>query len=195
MTATLKDYDLFGNGMHKHQACCMGCTMMFAENSTTDRLLNGDIDGIRYLTNRYLAIRADLVKATRTPYEETVTIDDKKRATGSFEVPPEMPPASRQYLDAMYMDLLDLAGFTICEGGPRTPQPVYLGEDHVGWLMPLRCREDVAEDRYLATLADLPELRRIADHLPVLENDHPMVTAARLLRWERARAAAREAVR
>lgn len=191
MNAALMDYDLFDNDMHKHQACCMGCTVMFAQNSTTDRLLNVDIDGIRYLTNRYLAIRADLVKATRKPYEETVTIDDKKRATGSFEVPPKMPPASTHHLNPMYMDLLDLAGFTICEGevGPREAQPLYLGDEHVGWLMP------VAEEPYGVTLADLPELRRIADRLPVLENENPMVTAARLLRWERARAAAREAVR
>ena len=168
--------------------CCPCCTAYcsgvetgaFNDAPTWD-LFSFTVDGIEYVyvTDRYLAVRADLIET-----DCGGPVEMPSGATG-WPVPNAKPGPSTATLGAVYMHLLDKAGFDICDGGATgRKQHVYRGAEHVGWLMPTSGDNG-------ATLADLPALREIAAALPVTELDHPMTTAARLLLWERGRKATR----
>ena len=179
----IKDWQVFGNAGDSHPVCCLCCagycsgldTQAF-NDAPAWNLWTFDVDGVEYVTNRHLAVRADLIEDTSDSWEPLRI----SSATG-WPVPDAKPGPSTATLGPVYMHLLDKAGFDICDGGATSrKQHVYRGAEHVGWLMPTRGDNGV-------TLADLPALREIAEALPVVELDHPMTTAARLLLWERRR--------
>lgn len=176
MTTTFTDYALFGREADEHKACCDNCDdASFIR--PPDPIVTITVNGTDYATDTYLAVRADLV--TPTPS------GPRGLARVVWHVPDEQPPPSTANLNPKYLRTLLECGFDICEGtGPLEPQHLYLNGEHVGWLAPMRYSS--------CTLADAPELRRIAANLPVLENEDPWVTAYRLTKWERSRAAARE---
>lgn len=184
MTADrIKDWQVFGNASDSHPECCPCCaaycpgieTQAF-NDAPACNLLMFDVDGVEYVTNRHLAVRADLIEATGDGWELGLT-----KSVTDWLIPDAKPGQSTATLGPVYMHLLDRAGFDICAGGATSgKQHVYRGAEHVGWLMPTRGDNGV-------TLADLPTLREIAEALPVTELDHPMQTAARLLLWERSR--------
>ena len=179
----IKDWQVFGNAGDSHPECCQCCaaycpgidTQAF-NDAPTSNLWTFDVDGVEYVTNRHLAVRADLIEDTSDSWEPLRI----SSATG-WPVPDAKPGPSTATLGPVYMHLLDKAGFDICDGGATSgKQHIYRGAEHVGWLMPTRGDNGV-------TLADLPALREIAEALPVTELEHPMTTAARLLLWERRR--------
>lgn len=179
MTAdTFKDWQIFGNDRDAHQFCCDCCNghcVRLFSDAHLEPLYAFTRNDVRYVTDQYVAIRADLIDSAHgmdvTAYAAAV----------SWHIPDSRPGPSTATLGPVYMHLLDKAGFDICDGGATSgKQHVYRGAEHVGWLMPTRGDNGV-------TLTDLPELREIAEALPVTELDHPMTTAARLLLWERGR--------
>ena len=186
-TATFKDWDIFGNARDSHPECCPCCAAYCSgldtrafNNAPAYNLFSVTVDGVEYVTSRYLAVRADLIEATSggEPLRMPSSVTD-------WPVPDAKPGPSTATLGAVDMHLLDRAGLDICDGGATSgKQHIYRGTEHVGWLMPTRGDNGV-------TLADLPALREIAEALPVTELDHPMTTAARLLLWERGRKATR----
>lgn len=184
MTADkIKDWDVFGNAGDSHPECCLCCaaycsgldTQAFNDAPALD-LWTFDVDGVEYVTNDHLAVRADLIEATSgwKPLRTPISVTD-------WPVPATKPGPSTATLGPVYMHLLDKAGLDIRDGGATSrKQHIYRGAEHVGWLMPTRGDNGV-------TLADLPALREIAEALPVTELEHPMTTATRLLLWERHR--------
>lgn len=183
MTADkIKDWQVFGNARDSHPECCHCCAAYCSgvetgafNNAPAWDLFSFTVDGVEYVTNKYLAIRADLIETDIGG--EPIRMPS---VTG-WPVPATKPGPSTATLGPVYMHLLDEAGFDICDGGTTGgKQPVYRGAEHVGWLMPTRGDNGV-------TPADLPALREIAEALPVTELEHPMTTAARLLLWERRR--------
>ena len=184
-TATFKDWDIFGNARDSHPECCPCCAAYCSgfetrafNNAPAWDLWTFDVDGVEYVTNKHLAVRADLIEATTNDGWERLGMPS---SVTDWPVPDAKPGPSTATLGSVYMHLLDKAGFDICDGGATSgKQHVYRGAEHVGWLMPTRGDNGV-------TLADLPALREIAEELPVTELDHPMTTAARLLLWERHR--------
>ena len=184
MTADrIKDWQVFGNARDSHPECCPCCaaycsgldTQAF-NDAPACNLWTFDVDGVEYVTNNGLAVRADLIEATGDGWEFGLRI-----SVADWVIPDAKPGQSTAMLGPVYMHLLDSAGFDICAGGATSrKQHVYRGAEHVGWLMPTRGDNGV-------TLADLPALREIAEALPVTELEHPMTTAARLLLWERRR--------
>ena len=184
MTADrIKDWQVFGNASDSHPECCQCCaaycpgidTQAF-NDAPASNLWTFDVDGVEYVTNNGLAVRADLIEATGDGWVLGLRI-----SVADWAIPDAKPGQSTAMLGPVYMHLLDRAGFDICAGGATSrKQHVYRGAEHVGWLMPTH--GDIG-----VTLADLPALREIAEALPVVELDHPMTTAARLLLWERRR--------
>lgn len=183
MTTTFRDYELFGREADVHKACCDMCEDA-SYVRTPDPILFVTVGGVDYATDYHLMLRADLVSPrTADTWRPARTPSDK------LVVPDEQPPPSTANLNPMYLRTLLGCGFDICEGvGQLEPQHVYLQGEHVGWVMPMRVRGDGES----CTLADAPELERVASDLPVLVLEDPWVTAFRLLKWERGRAAARE---
>lgn len=186
MTADkIKDWQVFGNARDSHPECCPCCAAYcsgleapaFNDAPALD-LFSFTVYGVEYVTNKYLAVRADLIEATTSDGWERLGLT----ISGTdWPIPDAKPGQSTATLGPVYMHLLDRAGFDICAGGATSgKQHVYRGADHVGWLMHTRGDNGV-------TLADLPALREIAVALPVTELEHPMTTAARLLLWERRR--------
>lgn len=183
MTTTFRDYELFGREADMHKACCDIC-----EDASYIRppypILFLTVNGTDYATDYHLMVRDDLISPRTADKWQPIRPPSDK-----LVVPDEQPPPSTANLNPTYMRTLLGCGFDICEGaGPLEPQHVYLNGEHVGWVTPMRVRSDGES----CTLADAPELERIADDLPVLDNEDPWVTAFRLLKWERDRAAARE---
>lgn len=184
MTADrIKDWQVFGNAIDSHPECCPCCAaycsgteVQALNDAPASSLRTFDVGGVEYVTDKYLAVRADLIEATSgwKPLRTPISVID-------WSVPDAKPGPSTATLGPVYMHLLDKAGFDICDGGATSgKQHIYRGAEHVGWVMPTRGDNGV-------TLADLPALREIAAALPVIELDHPMTTAARLLLWERHR--------
>ena len=184
MTADkIKDWKVFGNARDSHPECCPCCTAYcsgvetgaFNDAPAWD-LFSFTVDGVEYVTNKHLAVRADLIEATSDSWEPL-----RMPSVTGWPVPATKPEPSTATLSPVDMHLLDEAGLDICDGGATSgKQHIYRGAEHVGWLMPTRGDNGV-------TIADLPALREIAEALPVTELEHPMTTATRLLLWERRR--------
>ena len=187
-TDKIKDWQVFGNARDSHPECCPCCAAYCSgvetrafNNAPALDLFSFTVDGVEYVTNKYLAVRADLIESTTSDGWEL----GLRISVADWVIPDAKPGQSTATLGPVYMHLLNRAGFDICDGGATSrKQHVYRGAEHVGWLMPTRGDNGV-------TLADLPALREIAEALPVIELDHPMTTAARLLLWERGRKATR----
>lgn len=181
-----KDTAVFGSLADAHRQCCQCCNGYCPAQENEDELLPEQlwrmvIGGVDYITDRYVMLRADLIAMQGDPLLIDILLD--------WEAPAIKPGPSTQPLEPSRMCRMITLGIEICEGGPGVRQPLYLSEEHIGWVMVAR-----PTGRYSAfTVGDREELARIATDLPVIENAHPWTTAARLLIWERERQAERAA--
>lgn len=179
------DHAVFGNVQDEHHRCCQCCDgYCHLSDTGTEPAVPGmlyafTVRGVNYVSDRYVAVRADLVAVKLEP--TLVGVEDDRYPAA----PPSKPPPSVAPLTPVQMHHATAAGFDIC-GADATHgsiQHVYLGDEHAGWI---RAAADSGA-LHDFTLADLTDLREVADSLPVSENAHPIATAARLLAWERSR--------
>lgn len=184
-TPPFPDYAVFGNVQDEHRRCCQCCAGYChtgTEPAVPGMLYAFTVRSVDYVTDRYVAVRADLVTVRTAPTHVDVRKD-------VYLVPASKPPTSTARLVPERMHTLTAAGFDICgdDNAHNAIQDLYLGGEHVGWVMALH-RVPADNGLHEFTLDDLPTLREIAKSLPVIENDHPIMTAARMLSWERERA-------
>lgn len=183
MTNPILDLKLFGNAEDAHRQCCQCCNgycpMMDlgVSDSVPDPLLIVTLDGVDYITEQFLMVRADHVDLTG----DAIRSNARPKMPA---IPNEEPGPSTAGLGSYYMGLLTEAGLDIREGNDAlSPQHVYRDGNHVGWLAPVKAKAG----RSVLTLSDRDELAAIVADLPVVENAHPWRTAGRLLLWERDR--------
>lgn len=151
-----------GADRHTCCSCCAGyCPrddMDPAEADDWVELFRVEVAGVAYLTDRYVAVRADLCE----PVPEGVPVGplkaQKDAEANGFVVPKEMPEATRERITAWAWDRIDLAGLTVRGDRPgevwRTIH-LYLGDTHAGWAMPAR-------DGAGIQFHELDKVRRIA---------------------------------
>jgi hypothetical protein len=136
--------------------------------------------GKPYVTDRRAAIRADLVTTADAPTDVLTPID--------WPIPSAKPPLTEALLGPQYVCwLVEDCGMTICAEPDRAlteRQHLYLGDEHVGWVMP--CSDDPTAKWPLGhmRLADMDRVRALAADLPpALPIPAPRwVVAATLLR-------------
>lgn len=98
--------------------------------------------GVDYISDRYVAIRADLVDVGE--YGDRVMKAPKPADIGT--IPDEEPAESAQLLRAAFVHHMKNCGIRIREGGGEGhPQHLYSANGvHVGWLMPVKTRRGPA---------------------------------------------------
>ena len=154
---------LFLGGTDRHTCCsccaayCPRVDMDPAEADDWVELFRVEVAGVAYLTDRYVAVRADLCE----PVPEGVPVGplkaQKDAKANGFVVPKEMPQATRERITAWTWDRIDLAGLTVRGDrvGKRRAIHLYRGNTHAGWAMP-------AKDGFGIRLDQLELIRRIA---------------------------------
>ena len=199
---TFKDTDLFGNTQDAHRECCQCCSGYCPESEvergpgTPHPLTRVTMRGVEYVTDKVLMVLADRVELTRDPWPSDPIDVSGSKAAERMTVPETEPGPSRRLLAPSRMAYLLGAGLDIREGGSNLPQPVYDGGECIGWLMSLREGDGGYYEGkpWHPKLATAPQIKELAESLPVVENRHPWDTAADLLLWEANRAAARGGV-
>lgn len=120
-------------------SCCEGyCPMTDSpQDAEWPWMHRIEVAGVAYLTDRYVAVRADLCQ----PVPGTVEVRDiptvQDPAAKGFTVPEAQPPATEARLTAPMWDRIDRAALTV-HGEPVDGKRVlnlYLGDQHVGWVM------------------------------------------------------------
>ncbi len=198
---------VFGNANDAHRECCQCCAGYCAgycpaadlgwhdEDAKPElptQLTRVTLEGREYITDNRTAVLTELVSSADDAFDATKA----GIARVKFATPDEEPGPTPYPVGVVSACLLADLGIDIREGdGPRAPQPLYLAGEHVGFTMPAVVDEDVpGAELYAMRLADLAGVRAVAKDLPVVENRHPLTTAAALIGWERHRAAGRSAV-
>lgn len=131
--------EVFGGAYDGHEccSCCAGyCSLgetfkadepapetMYRITSTT---------GIEYISDRYVAIRADLVDVG----EYADRIIDGPEGHDIASIPDAEPEDSTAVFRAAFVHHMKNCGIRIREGVPAGPQHLYASGEHVGWLMP-----------------------------------------------------------
>jgi hypothetical protein len=156
-------------GERGHQGSCCDCCNGYCPSGDIpgqlDELHGGQVypvtvDGVEYATDRYRAIRKDLVGPLEPPtWAVGPRVTDTTRA--GLIVPDVQPPVSRA---DQSMDMLDrlaqIEGLTVHEGqGPALN--LYVGSEHVGWCGLRKWQQGAASNE------DYPLVRRIADAIGV----------------------------
>jgi hypothetical protein len=146
---------------HTCCSCCAGyCPRDDMDPAETDdwvELFLVEVAGVAYLTDRYVAVRADLCQ----PVPEGVPVGplkaQKDAKANGFIVPKEMPDATRERITSWTWDRIDLAGLTVRGDrvGDVRALHLYHGETHAGWAMP-------AKDGAGIQFHELEKVRRIA---------------------------------
>jgi hypothetical protein len=141
-------------------SCCEGYCPM------TEGGLEGDpwpfmhrieVAGVAYLTDRYVAVRADLCQPVPDSVEVRVIPAQKDAASKGFIVPEAQPPATESRITAHMWDRVDRAGLRIY-GEPADGLRVlhlYRENQHVGWVMTANEGSGITRHR-------LSEVRRVA---------------------------------
>lgn len=194
---TFKDTDLFGNTQDAHRECCQCCSGYCPESDvergpeTPIPLRRMLMRGVEYVTDKVLMVLASKVELTHDLWPGDPVDVSGAKASERLTVPDVEPGPSGRLFAPSRMAYLLGAGLDIREGGPNYPQPVYDGGECIGWLMPLR--EGVGGHyegkSWAPTLATAPQIKELAESLPVVENRHSWETAAVLLAWEAERSA------
>lgn len=153
---------LGSDGGHTCCSCCAGyCPRVDMDPGETDdwpELFRVEVARVAYLTDRYVAVRADLCQ----PVPEGVPVRPlDAQATAEehgFTVPKTMPEPTRERITAWTWDRIDIAGLTVRGDRPgevwRTIH-LYRGDTHAGWAMPAR-------DGAGVQFHELDKVRRIA---------------------------------
>ena len=115
--------------------------------------------GVAYLTDRYLAIRDDLVKhPPEAVFNGTPSFD-------AFPIPKAIPGPAKIALWPWILRRLDSIGVTVHASADWKAQHLYLGTEHVGWLAGMRDDTD-PEQNPAMTVADIEIVRAIAARTP-----------------------------
>lgn len=115
--------------------------------------------GVAYLTDRYLAIRDDLVKhPPEAVFNGTPSFD-------AFPIPKAIPGPAKIALWPWILRRLDSVGVTVHASDDWKAQHLYLGTEHVGWLAGMRGDTD-PEQTPAMTVRDIEIVRAIAARTP-----------------------------
>ena len=194
---TFKDTELFGDVNDAHRECCQCCASYCPETDaergpeTPTPLTRVTMRGVEYVTDKVLMVLADRVELTCDPWPGSPVDVSGTAAAERMTVPDVEPWSGRRLFRPWRMACLLAAGLSIREGGVNRPQPVYDGQEYIGWLMPLKEGDGgLYEGKpWAPSLATAPQIDELARALPVVENRHPWETAADLLLWEAERSA------
>jgi len=162
MNTPLIDTNILFTGGDDTHACCSCCEGYCPrdEGDVSDEWLGMyrlDIDGVAYLTDRYVAVRADACQPVPAGVPVTPTPAQKDTKGKGFIVPETRPGVTSSQITAWMWDRIDRAGLSVrgdIVGGLRVLH-LYLGEGHVGWVM-------TATEGAGITLGELAAVRRVA---------------------------------
>ena len=144
MSAKLTLAQVFGGLYDGHECCecCNGyCSLESVENiddvPAPMQIFKGfHSNGIAYLSDRYTAIREDLIDVG--DYSDRV-VDLKKPF--EFPIPGFEPGPSTRRLRASFVHHMANCGIRIRQGGEGTAQHLYSTDGvHVGWMMPSKAK-------------------------------------------------------
>jgi hypothetical protein len=151
-------------GADDRHTCCSCCAgycprddMAPAETDEWPELFRVEVAGVAYLTDRYVAVRADLCG----PVPEGVPVGplkaQKDAVSKGYVVPEVQPPVTESRITALMWDRVDRATLTVhgeSADGLRVLH-LYLGDRHVGWVMTANEGSGITRHR-------LSEVRRVA---------------------------------
>lgn len=162
MTEQYAPFEIFGSlrARAKCGTCCEDyCAADEMTGLETDPLVHLEVNGTRYLSDRYVAVLAELVDLTKAAPDAFSLFGDRIASDGTkaMTIPETEPGPSTQPLNAERVGNLTDAGIDIREGGKGNPQHLYLAGRHVGWLMPMSGPGDPGDN--VMTVADIPEVR------------------------------------
>lgn len=110
-------------------------------------------NGRTFITDHYAMVRADLLAGI-----QTAGVIDKAQ---SFAVPISRPPLSGQPLGPRRGYVLHRCGVTVHEGGELKPQPLYRGDELVGYLMPQNPCAFMYDAKFSIHARDLAALSKV----------------------------------
>lgn len=180
-TETVGPAQVFGDPGEHHVCCdcCAGYCPASDVGVDTLELWRVTINSSAYITDRYAAVRADLIEVDEG--DRRFTWHDLPKSH-EWTVPEVEPGPSRQPLRPDIVERLLDCGIDIRqgEGGERERQHLFVGGEHVGWVMP--CVGD-----YLGqiTLDEVPRIRAYLaqpeGRITVSSAEHPWLSAAIIL--------------
>lgn len=145
---------LFGDDNAHHGSCCECCNGYCPrEDVEGEPGVEMLVEVGDYLSDRYVAIHSDLVSLNpgEVPMKPGISIPD------GWRVPDEKPGPSTALFVASRVLRLTVLGVEVRDGGAgKAPQHLYLGDHHIGYLMPARRGR---------TLDQCAELRRVEESL------------------------------
>lgn len=141
---------LFGYHGHRCCVCCEGyCPEDDSTIATYDPVYEFSVDGGTYVGFGYLAIRDDI--AALPEGAQAVPVVSGRR----FTFPAVTPPLNARPMAADLLDRITSAGLTVHDAGDYSLY-VYLGDQPVGWTMPVKPGTPGIR------VDDLPRLRAVA---------------------------------
>lgn len=146
----------------KHECCecCSGyCPEVDSKPEPYD-LFKLTATGIGYLSDRYVAIRAD--RLSDVAEDVTVVASTKDQTGPEWDIPDIQPETSPERFNPSIIRGVITAGWTIHRGNGATaknPQHIYDGDLHVGFVMPVR---ESSQDYRHARLSEMPRIRDLA---------------------------------
>lgn len=166
----------------EHHVCCDCCAGYCSASETgvvTLDLWCVTIDGTVYVTDRYAAVRADLIEVDVRDRRFTWT--NVSSSWTGWTAPEVEPGPSQQPLRPDIVERLLDCGIDIREGGEAEKQHLYVDGEHIGWVM------SAAEGIEKITLDEVPRIRAyVAEsdrlgHILVSGDEHPWTSAAIIL--------------
>ena len=125
--------------------CCEGHCPISDEH--VGRLYTVGVGGTLMISDGYVAIRGDMVAA-----DPGWPIVPAPKDPG-WTAPDSRPTESRALFTPHIAGRLLRLGIHIGQGGEQSKQPLHLGEQHIGWVMPARRGSTLTEVRRLLELS------------------------------------------
>lgn len=160
-TPKIPAIDIFGIDPELERPCDCATEFGDAPERTARLIALTTEGGRRYVTDRYVMIRADLVDA---PDAEEAELPMPEQ-----DIPDTEPPVTTEPLQARYVHLLDAAGFDLRQGpggDHAKKQHVYRDGEHVGSIAGLRDPSEAG-----ITLDELPAVRALVAKIEGSELD------------------------
>lgn len=157
--------------VHTCCSCCDGFCPAFEGSGTfEDQPMFGPICRVGdYLSDRVVAIRSDLINLP----DHVKPLELMTDLPAAMTVPESMPKTeSRASFNASFAGKLIAAGIDILHSDDH-PQHLYLGDEHVGWIMHGRTESAVTLStvRKMIQICDRPTADGLADLLDALPGD------------------------
>lgn len=159
--------DLFHDYRQDKHECCSCCRGYCPEVDTEPKpydLYRLTVDGTEYLSDRYVAVRADHL-SENTGKGVTVITSTKDQTGPEWVIPDTRPGPSTEWFTPSVIRGALTAGWTIHQGtgdAPANPQHIYDGDQHVGFVMPVIGDRDSLQAK-AARLSEMPCIRALAD--------------------------------